>query len=160
MIKWPNDIVIRDHGGGGEGDRKIAGILIELSGRHTQIGIGINCLQGGGDWGADIRGQAISLSEIGAQVSRLDLACSLVEHLSHWLDAQDSTAIQNYYEGHNAMMGTLRTFRYDNRCYHGIVEFIDPLDCIVIHTPSGTHTLPIAQTRHIPGDEPCCFKGS
>jgi len=153
MIKWPNDIIVRNHDSSDRQDHKIAGILIEKKERCAHIGIGVNCLQGQSDWGSIIRDKAISLSELGAQISRLDLVCSLVEHLSFWLDAQDPAAIRSYYADHDAMIGTLRSFNYNNQCIHGIVEHIDPLEYIEVRSPSGTHTLPIAQTRHIQGDE-------
>lgn len=152
MIKWPNDIVIREQGDIGEHDRKIAGILIEQKGRCTYVGIGINCVQGAGDWGTDIKSKATSLSQIGAQISRLDLVSSLVVHLSHWLVAQDRSAIRSYYQAHDAMVHTRRSFQYDNRNFVGVVECIDPLEYILVQTPTGAHRLPIAQTRHIRAD--------
>ncbi len=160
MIKWPNDIVIREQGDEqcdeqckvGIHDRKIAGILIEQKGRCTYVGIGINCVQGAGDWGVDIKAKAISLSQIGAQVSRLDLVSSLVEHLSHWLVAQDRPAIRSYYQAHDAMVHTHRSFQYDNRNFEGVVECIDPLEYILVQTPTDAHRLPIAQTRHLRAD--------
>ena len=152
MIKWPNDIVIREQGADGDSDQKIAGILVEKRGRCTYVGIGVNCAQGLGDWGSDIQEKATSLSEIGAQISRLDLVSSLVEHLSHWLVAQDRSAVRKYYQANDAMIHTRRSFQYDNRRFEGVVECIDPLDCIVLETPTGTHRLPIAQTTHLRAD--------
>ncbi len=152
MIKWPNDIVIRGEGDDGLHDRKIAGILIEQRGRCAHIGIGINCVQGDADWGSDIKDSAISLSQIGAQISRLDLVCTLVEHLSHWLAAQDRAAIRRYYQVHDAMVHTRRSFQYDNRRFDGMVECLDPLVCITVHTQTGTHRLPITQTTHLRAD--------
>ncbi|MFG0244785.1 MAG: biotin--[acetyl-CoA-carboxylase] ligase [Phycisphaerales bacterium JB052] len=150
-IKWPNDIVVRD----GCRDRKVAGILIEKRAGLTLVGIGINCTQRGSDWSPELQDYAISLNELGFQVARLDLVCRLIEHMSAWFGCCDRTQIRNYYEINNAMVGTLRTFRYDNRCFHGIVEHLDPLEQIVIDTPDGVHTLPIAQTVHERGDRPC-----
>jgi len=152
MIKWPNDIVLRNQNDNEHVDLKIAGILIEQREQMTSIGIGINCVQGQADWGADIQSKATSLSQIGAQISRLDLVCSLIEHLSHWLAAQDRAAVRSYYQANDAMVHTRRSFQYDNRNFEGVVECIDPLDCIVLQTPTGTHRLPIAQTRHLRAD--------
>lgn len=156
MIKWPNDIVIRDHGdgscAGSHQDRKIAGILIEQRSKCAHIGIGINCLQGGDDWREDVGRQAVSLSELGAQISRLDLVCGLIEHLSHWIAACDLSAIRSYYQAHDAMMETHRAFQYDNHRYEGLVEYLDPLEYILVRTPTGTHRLPIAQTQHLRQD--------
>jgi len=150
-IKWPNDIVVRD----GDHDRKIAGILIEQRDELTLVGVGINCNQLPEDWDPELRSHAVSLRELGAQVARLDLVCRLVEHMSQWFDACDRAEIREYYELHNAMVGTLRTFKYRNTCYHGIVEHLDPLAHMVVETPKGVVTLPVAQTVHVRGDEPC-----
>ncbi len=152
MIKWPNDIVVREPAGTYERDRKIAGVLIEQRGGCAHIGIGINCAQGEADWGSDIKESAISLSQIGAQIARLDLVCTLVEHLSHWLVAQDRAAIRSYYQAHDAMIHTRRSFQYDNRRFDGVVECLDPLECIAVQTQTGTHRLPIAQTQHLRAD--------
>lgn len=149
MIKWPNDIVIRDQDNAGSMDRKIAGILIEQRGKLTHVGIGINCLQRESDWGIEISQSATSFSQIGSLISRLDLVCSLVEHLSRWLVVQDRSVIQSYYESNDAMIHTHRSFQYDNRRFDGVVEFINPLDCIIVRTQTGSQRLPIAQTKHL-----------
>lgn len=150
-IKWPNDIVICEDGH----DRKIAGVLIEQREGLTLVGIGINCTQSESDWSPELRHQAVSLCEMGVQISRLDLVCRLVEHMSQWFEACDREQVRAYFEMHNAMVGSLRTFKYNNHCYHGIVESIDPLTSITIETPSGRHDLPVSQTQHIRGDNPC-----
>ena len=150
-IKWPNDIVIREHGR----DRKLAGILIEQREGLTLLGIGINCTQHQAHWDRDIRDRAVSLTQLGVHVTRLDLVCRLVEHLSQWFEACSRKEIQDYYDMHDAMVGSLRTFKHNNECYHGIVEGLDPLESIRIETPSGHHALPVATTKHVPGDEPC-----
>ncbi len=152
MIKWPNDIVIRLREDDQAYDRKIAGILIEQQGRVARIGIGINCVQSDADWEPRIRSQAISLAQIGAQVARLDLACTLVEHLSYWLAARDRLAIRSYYQAHDAMIHTRRSFQYNNHQFDGVVECVDPLECITVQTQTGTHCLPIAQTTHLRAD--------
>jgi len=146
LIKWPNDIVIRDEHG--EHDRKIAGILIEQSKHLASIGIGINCTQCSTDWGDELRDRAVSLNELGAPVSRLDLLCTLIERLSHWLNARDPEMVREYWAKHDAMVGTTRAFTSNNKRIVGIVERIDPLGSIVVRNAEGTVALPIAQTRH------------
>ncbi len=138
LIKWPNDIIIRDEGG----ERKLAGTLIEQKMGLALIGIGINCAPTG------VR-RSVSLWELGASVTRLDLACRLVEHISQWFAACDRGAIRSYYSLHDAMVGTPRSFLHDNAFRRGIVEHIDPLSGITIETGAGRHTLPIAQTTHV-----------
>ncbi len=150
-IKWPNDIVTREDGR----DRKLAGILIEQRAGLTIVGIGINCTNTMSDWDQGFGSRAVSLNDLGAHVNRLDLVCRLVEHLSQWFESCSRKEISEYYELHDAMVGTLRTFKHNNVCYHGIVEGLDPLEYIRIETPSGHHLLPVATTKHLRGDEPC-----
>lgn len=150
-IKWPNDIVVREDGR----DRKLAGVLIEQRDGLTLVGIGINCTQRITDWPPNLRHAAVSLAQLGGHTTRLDLVCRLVEHLSHWLGSSERAQVRAYDDMHNAMVGSLRTFKHNNVCYHGIVESIDPLECIVIETPTGRHVLPVSQARHVQGDQPC-----
>lgn len=147
MMKWPNDIVVRDDDW--THDRKLAGILIERLGDRASIGIGINCTQQSEDWSADNQGRAASLAELGADVSRLDLLCKLIERLSEWLNTNDREMIQNHFKAHDAMIGKQRSFRIGDRQYTGVVEMIEPFDYIALRTASGLQRLPIAQTQHI-----------
>ncbi len=149
MIKWPNDIVIRAGAIGEHVDRKLAGILIEQDGSRSRIGIGINCGQGESDWDDSIQAQSVSLSELGASVSRLDLICSLIEHLSHWLVDCNPSAIKAYFQAHDAMKHTNRNFVYDGKEYTGVVKYLDPLDSILLLTQSGEVSLPAAQTHNL-----------
>jgi BirA family biotin operon repressor/biotin-[acetyl-CoA-carboxylase] ligase len=41
-LKWPNDLVVSDLPGAGDGDRKLAGVLAERDGDAVVVGIGIN----------------------------------------------------------------------------------------------------------------------
>ena len=149
MIKWPNDIVIREGEIGEHTDRKLAGILIEQEGSRSRVGIGINCGQGASDWDDSIKNQSVSLSELGVQVSRLDLICSLIEHLSHWLVDCNASAIKAYYQAHDAMKQTHRSFVYDGKEYSGVVQHMDPLDSILLTTQAGEMSLPAAQTHNL-----------
>jgi BirA family biotin operon repressor/biotin-[acetyl-CoA-carboxylase] ligase len=144
-IKWPNDLVIRDE----HVDRKIAGVLIEQQQGLTLVGIGINCTQTQRDWSPEYADRAVSFLGLGVSVSRLDLICRVVESMSQWFHACDRAAIRSYYEIHNAMVGTRRAFRHNNRVYEGVVEHLDPLESIVLSTKEGTCTLPVDQTQHL-----------
>jgi len=147
LIKWPNDIVIRDQDK--DVDRKIAGILIEQKGDIAYIGIGINCSQDERDWGKQLQDKAISLSEIGSQVSRLDILCALIENMSHWFTSRNPSEIKNYWQLHDAMVKTKRTLEINKHRYTGQIEHIDPLNSILIRTESGLKTLPVTQARHV-----------
>jgi biotin-[acetyl-CoA-carboxylase] ligase BirA-like protein len=152
MIKWPNDIVVA-----GLGDhRKLAGILIEQHSDLSFIGIGINCLQSASDWPSELEGNAVSLSELGSQVSRVDLLCKLIENLSYWLAMPNPAEVRSYFATNNSVIGSVRTLKWNNNCFQGVITELDPLESIVVETPQGTFTLPIAQTRLIGSDEEPC----
>jgi BirA family biotin operon repressor/biotin-[acetyl-CoA-carboxylase] ligase len=61
-LKWPNDVWWRG--------RKVAGLLVEQSGRWAYAGCGINIVQGESDWPDGLRGQAASLRQAGLNASR------------------------------------------------------------------------------------------
>ena len=163
LIKWPNDIVVRD--AHWKRDRKLAGVLIEQRGRRAAIGIGINCTHQRGDWPKEIQGNAISLAQArgetgnetgsetrnrtGGDLSKIDLLCRLIDRLSHWLAANNPDAVRNWFRAHDAMVGTPRAFRVGHVLYEGVVERIEPFEYIVIQSATQQHTLPIAQTQHV-----------
>lgn len=152
-IKWPNDIVVRHEGR----ERKLAGILIERRQGLTLVGIGINCAPlgvAGSRADPQLLQRAVSLEELGATVSRPDVACRLLGCMSRWLANSDRDAIRDRFVLHDAMVGTVRTIEHGRVRYRGLVEAIDPLSTITIKTPSGSRTLPIAQTTHVREDEP------
>ena len=81
-IKWPNDLVV--------GDRKLGGILTELSARnntvsHAVIGIGVNVNMTAAEVPDEIRPLATSLrEETGRPLSRTDLLVEILADLDRW----------------------------------------------------------------------------
>jgi len=80
-LKWPNDVLL--------GGRKIAGILLELSGDpsalcHMVIGIGINVNRRADAVGIDQPWTSLSL-ELGRHCDRTELAIRLSAHLQDYL---------------------------------------------------------------------------
>ena len=144
-IKWPNDIVVQD----GERELKLAGILIEQKQGLSLAGIGINCTQTFEDWSTEYANHAVSLRGLGLDVSRFDLVCQLLTSMSEWLLTCDEHIIESYYQRFNAMIGTTRTFGYNNVMYTGVVEHLDPMNSVTIREGGRLKTLPIAQTQHI-----------
>lgn len=77
-IKWPNDILVED--------RKIAGILTEISTEMDQVdwvivGLGLNVNTTDRQMPAAIRGQATSMQiQTGRSLSRTELLCSLLQN--------------------------------------------------------------------------------
>ena len=83
LIRWPNDIYVRD--------RKIAGILAEAQPRAegampVAIGVGINCLQHAGHFPDEVRDRATSLEiESRGSVDRTELARATLRELDDLL---------------------------------------------------------------------------
>lgn len=144
-IKWPNDIVVTEHGD----ERKLSGILIEQRDGLVLVGVGINCYQSNRDWADGYASQAVSLRGLGLSVTRFVLLGQLVTSLSAWLSSDDEGEIRSYFRHYDAMVGTRRTFEHNREVYTGVVEHIDPLESITLRTESGLQTLPVAQTQHV-----------
>ncbi|CAN5680010.1 hypothetical protein BH23GEM9_BH23GEM9_13440 [soil metagenome] len=85
-VKWPNDLVVAGHG-------KVAGILCEAvtagdAGMYIVAGIGINVRQQEGDWPAELRGSAASLSACADRpVERAPLAAAVVDAVRPFFEA-------------------------------------------------------------------------
>ena len=84
-LKWPNDVLV--------GERKLAGILLELSGDpadvcHVVIGIGLNVNMLAAEVRAIGQPWTSMRMELGRQLDRNELVCALNRQLSHYLDIQ------------------------------------------------------------------------
>lgn len=84
-LKWPNDVLV--------GERKLAGILLELSGDpadvcHVVIGIGLNVNMLAAEVRAIGQPWTSMRMELGRQLDRNELVCALNQQLSHYLDIQ------------------------------------------------------------------------
>lgn len=84
-VKWPNDIIMND--------KKICGILTEMSGELNQInyivlGIGVNANLDMGDFPDDLREKASSIkNESGRPVNRQELCASILNHFEILYDS-------------------------------------------------------------------------
>lgn len=84
-LKWPNDVLV--------GDRKLAGILLELSGDpadvcHVVIGIGLNVNMLSAESGAIGQPWTSLRAELGCALNRNELVVELNRQLSRYLDIQ------------------------------------------------------------------------
>ena len=91
-LKWPNDVLV--------GERKLAGILLELSGDpadvcHVVIGIGLNVNMLAVDRGTIGQSWTSMRAELGQLLNRNELVSELNRQLSSYLDVQlrDSFAV-------------------------------------------------------------------
>ncbi|HUE93412.1 bifunctional biotin--[acetyl-CoA-carboxylase] ligase/biotin operon repressor BirA [Pseudomonas sp.] len=84
-LKWPNDVLV--------GDRKLAGVLLELSGDpadvcHVVIGIGLNVNMLSAASAAIGQPWTSMRAELGRVINRNELVAGLNRHLSRYLDIQ------------------------------------------------------------------------
>ncbi len=121
-IKWPNDVVIND--------RKVCGILIEsdLRGHRVDyaiIGIGININLRISDF-PEISQTATSLSsELGRDVSRLDIVrCLLIELERLYLDLQAGGSVYEEWRDNLVTLGRQVLAISGETVYEGIAESV------------------------------------
>ena len=130
-IKWPNDILIRNH--------KVAGILTEKQSRNGQdafvIGIGINCNQTKEVFeGYELNIPATSLAiETAQSIDRTGLVCELLQQIEHWLSKANhqSTLIDRWLQL-SGMLGQHVTVECDGRQYSGFCRGVDPVKGLIL----------------------------
>ena len=137
-IKWTNDLVC--------GDRKLGGILTELSLNNTGnvnfaiVGIGINCFQKSGDFPAEIRDIATSLAQFtGTEPNVPQLVAAILsalQKMSEQLLSHRREILMQYRKdcvtlGKEISVVTPTTVR------HGIAVDIDEEGALLVDFPDG-----------------------
>ncbi|MEI6225183.1 MAG: biotin--[acetyl-CoA-carboxylase] ligase [Deltaproteobacteria bacterium] len=137
-IKWPNDLLV--------GERKVAGILTELSAEPDLVhwvvlGIGVNLNSGSGDFPADLRGVATSLSiERGQPVPRALFAAALLSELEQWLDrhaADGFGPVREAWRERSVTLGREVRVDADGGEISGVAEDIDASGALLVRGRSG-----------------------
>lgn len=137
-IKWPNDVLI--------GNRKIAGILTELSAErnrveHVIVGVGINVNQRAGDFPDDIKKIATSLRrEVKRKVDRVELLQRFLKNLERQYERYQVHRLQKArtkLRRYSSLIGhevTIRAGRFQNT---GVAKDIDADGCLILQTDEG-----------------------
>lgn len=137
-IKWPNDLLVDD--------RKIAGILTELSAEPDRVhfaivGIGVNLNSRKDDFPAELAGAATSLRLVrGDRVPRALFAAALWTRLEEWLDVhaeQGFGPIRAAWKDHAATLGRDVLVKSEGRELRGLAEDIDDAGALLVRTESG-----------------------
>ena len=137
-IKWPNDLLV--------GERKVAGILTELSAEPDLVhwvvlGIGVNLNSGSGDFPADLRGVATSLSiERGQPVPRALFAAALLSELEQWLDrhaAEGFGPVREAWRERSVTLGREVRVDADGGEISGVAEDVDASGALLVRGRSG-----------------------
>ncbi|HVX84594.1 MAG TPA: biotin--[acetyl-CoA-carboxylase] ligase [Phycisphaerae bacterium] len=161
-IKWPNDVLI--------GGRKVAGILAERRGAANEeavvVGIGINVMQGSGDFPGGIAERATSMYQAtGRAVDRLRVAAAVVRKLDACVSGGGAGAGQGRGEeswirewkdrcGMIGMRITARSAAEGGGVLSGEVVDVDPLEGLVVRDAAGAVHFLSAQRTTLSEDEP------
>jgi BirA family biotin operon repressor/biotin-[acetyl-CoA-carboxylase] ligase len=137
-IKWPNDILLND--------KKLAGILIELSAeldriKHVIVGIGVDVNLATVDLPTDLRKIATSLQiETGRFHSRPELAAAILRELDRSYERVSDRhfpALADEWEEHCSTVGSSVAIRLGNRTICGRAESLDPDGALLVRTQHG-----------------------
>ncbi|HWV37477.1 MAG TPA: biotin--[acetyl-CoA-carboxylase] ligase [Vulgatibacter sp.] len=146
-IKWPNDLVV--------GDRKIAGILLDLAADAGRIhfivaGIGIDVNATLEDFPEGVRDLATSMRlELGYTVSRAAIAAALLGRLEAWLDrfeAEGFEPVRARYRELSSILGHPVRLSEADEVLEGVAEEIDEGGALLVRDEGG------AVHRFVSGD--------
>ena len=142
-LRWPNDLLLNG--------KKIAGILIELTGEATRVryavlGVGINTNQIA--FPPALQNSATSLRlETGRLFSRVDLAVALLKSLDR--EYQNLTRSQpdarksvlQRFQRHSSYVKGLRVHVDENNGFEGTTAGLDARGFLQVKTRNGTRTV-------------------
>ncbi len=138
QIKWPNDLLI--------GDRKVAGILTELSAEpdrvhHVTLGIGVDVNMKESEWPLELRSVATSLRMVaGFEISRVELAAALLENLDRdyaRICRGGFGEVADEWEEHCTTLGREVTVQMGHRTIQGRAESLDDDGALLVRTEHG-----------------------
>lgn len=147
-VKWPNDVLV--------GGRKIAGVLVEVSG-FAVIGIGLNVLQQPGDFPDDCRMPPTSVAiETGSTPDRVEIASGLIEELERLAAPSIHEAQDRIFDAWrtrldvqpgDAVIATL----HDGAALQGELLEVNLRDGVRLRTESGTIRIPLERLSRLEG---------
>jgi BirA family biotin operon repressor/biotin-[acetyl-CoA-carboxylase] ligase len=139
-VKWPNDIIMND--------KKICGILTEMSGELNQInyvvlGIGVNANLDIGDFPDDLREKASSIMiESGIQVNRQELCAKILNHFEALYDSfiKDKQGIEaiDICREQSILIGKNVSVIRGNDSFDALVLDLNPAGELVVRKKDGT----------------------
>jgi len=149
MLKWPNDILLRQ----GQAHAKLGGILIELAGEaagpaRAVIGIGLNVRLPASARAqvGDATAQTVAdLAQAGLQVARNRLLAAVLRHLQSVLDIfarEGFAALRGAWNMRHAYQGAeVRIINEDRVEQAGVVQGVDANGALHLITPTGIATI-------------------
>ena len=143
-LKWPNDVLLQ----GG----KLAGILLETSGVHLTIGIGVNLVAAPSV--AEVEKHAVPpislLGATGLRVTPEDLLTPLAARFAHHeaaLVTYGFAPIRTAWLARAAKLGQPIRAQIGNTTEHGVFRDVDASGNLVLETTNGPRAIPAAEVH-------------
>ncbi len=134
-IRWPNDVML--------GDRKVAGILVQLIGRKAVAGIGINLNHTG--FPPELAGIATSLRlHAGHEISRDDLIAALVPAADAMTAEDTETILRLFARASSYAAGRRVTVDLPEGTIEGTTAGLNRDGFLIVRRDDGTDTLILA----------------
>ena len=131
-LKWPNDVLVRQH--------KIGGLLLEARNGHVVLGCGVNLKNAPQISGASFPATDIE-SETGTPLTPFDFAKIFLERLHHHYQNWQVTgfsAVFDLYKSHLLFVSQMITVTQGDKRLSGIMRGITPQGDLLLESSSGT----------------------
>ena len=140
-LKWPNDVLL--HGG------KVAGILLESTGTHLVIGIGVNLAYAPDPNALEARALPAKslLADLGVSVTAedfLDVLAAEYAQLEQQFQTQGFAPIRLSWLAQAAKLGEVITARTMRDSWTGTFEDVDASGNLILRTAQGTQAIAAA----------------
>lgn len=154
-LKWPNDLLARPAGAGGDAAGKAAGILAQSAGDAVVVGIGLNVSTTQAELPVPT---ATSLALCGAAgTDRTDLLVALLSRLdarlAQWDDVAGDAAACGLADAYRAACATLgrdvAVSGVDGATVRGRAVDVDEHGRLVLQTPDGTRVVGAGDVEHV-----------
>jgi len=137
-LRWPNDVMIAD--------RKVAGILVQLSGAKAVAGIGINVNHN--SFPPELNGVATSLAEwrkpSGAHIPREPIIAALLHAADEYLAYDTPAILRLFTRASSFATGRRVEVQQPDGVIRGVTAGLNPEGFLVVRRDDGTDTLIIA----------------
>jgi BirA family transcriptional regulator, biotin operon repressor / biotin---[acetyl-CoA-carboxylase] ligase len=134
-IRWPNDVML--------GNRKVAGILVQLIGRKAVAGIGVNLNHTG--FPPELAGIATSLRiHAGHEISRDDLIAALVPAVDTMAAEDHETILRLFTSASSYAAGRRVSVNLPDGAIEGTTAGLNRDGFLIVRRDDGTDTLILA----------------
>lgn len=134
-LRWPNDLML--------GDRKVAGILVQLINGQAIAGIGINVNHTA--FPAEIAHLATSLrARAGRELAREEILLALIPAVDSILKEDSETILRLFSQASSYVAGKRVTVDQPGGSITGVTAGLDPAGFLIVRQDDGTGTLILA----------------